>query len=313
MKNEIPHSRVGITLPELLVALILVGMLMTSTFYVFSTFFAKSLAQERQTLSHADAQVGAQFVKWDIFMTGYGMPSSVIPISCSDNTGENGSDVLTLQSVSFGLSNNAGKWSYMLSPVSGSNQITVRRWNDPDNDLTVGDYIIILSPTGTQIGLPVYQITDTTRATGPSGQDAWILTLNNLVYSSLNFVFNVGSSSGPVSTTYQIQNGNLMRDSTIFIPDVINFQVRFWIDTNGDRQIDTGELYNDLSVVSSDPSLIDNIDLVEISIVSATKGEQKYYYPKDTIYVGNQKIDVESIGRSLKYQVWESRMKPRNL
>ncbi|MCD6594842.1 PilW family protein [bacterium] len=313
MKKSILHNRNGISLPELLVAVILVGMLMSSTFYVFSTFFAKSLTQERQTLSHADTQVGTQFIKWDMFMAGYGIPSNVIPITCSDNTGVNGSDVLTIQSVSFGMSGNTGKWSYILSPVSGSNQITVRRWNNPDNDLTKDDYIIILSPIGTQIGFPVYQITDTTSAIGPAGQDAWILTLNNVVYSSLNFVFKVSNAAGPAAVTYSIQNGNLARDSTLFISDVVNFQVTFWIDTDGDRQIDAGEMYNDLSAVISNPSLLDNIDLMRISIVTATRGEQNYYYPQDTIYVGNQSVNVENIGRNLKYQVWESTIKPRNL
>ena len=307
------EGHTGISLPELLVAMILVGLLLTATFYVFSAFFSKSLAQQRESLTQADAQVGAQFIKWDIFMAGYGMPSSVIPISNQDNAGENGSDILTLQSVAFGPSGRAGKWTYMLSPANGTNQILVRRWNDPQQDITKGDYIIILSPAKGQVGLPVYQVTDTATAVGPTGQDAWLLTLNNIVNSSLNFVFSVGSATGPQSVTYYVQNGNLMRDSTIFMPNVVNFQVRFWVDLDGDKQVDAGEEMDDLSAVTYNPSLLDNIRLMRISIVSATRQPEGYYYPRDTIVVANQIINTDNYGRNLRYDLWQTIIRPRNL
>ena len=48
--ENILRFRSGITLPELLVAMILVGLLMISVFYVFSNFFKASISQERYTL-----------------------------------------------------------------------------------------------------------------------------------------------------------------------------------------------------------------------------------------------------------------------
>ncbi|RKZ34496.1 hypothetical protein DRQ33_02015 [bacterium] len=313
MNNIKEHNREGITLSEILVAMILIGLLMTTTFYVFSTFFARSLAYERQALSQADTQLGVHFLKWDLFMTGYGIPTNVIPISSSDNTGENGSDVLTLQSVAFGSSGNPGRWSYMLSPVEGTNQIIVRRWNDAEQDIVINDNIAILSPTKGQVGFSVYTVTDTTAAIGPSGQPATILTLDNIIQSAINFVFVVGPSGGPVSVNYSISNGNLMRDTSLFMTDVANFQITFWIDSNGNRQIDAGEMHNDLSAVTANPSLLDNIKLIRLSIVTATREEENYIYPQDTIIVGNQTIDVENLGRNFRYSVWENTIKPRNL
>ena len=307
------RGRKGISLPELLVAMVLVGLLLSATFYVFSAFFSKSLGQQRESLSQADAQVGSQFLKWDIFMAGYGMPASVIPISNQDNAGENGSDILTLQSVAFGPSGRSGKWTYMLAPATGTNQILVRRWNDPTQDITVGDYVIILSPTKVQVGLPVYQVTDTATAVGPAGQDAWLLTLDNIVNSALNFVFSVGSASGPQSISYYVENGNLMRDSVVFIPDVVNFQVTFWIDLDGDKKIDPGEEVNDLSAVTYNPSLLDNIKLLKVYIVTATRQPEGYSYPQNQIVVGNQTINVDELGRNFRYDLWQLLIKPRNL
>ncbi len=307
------RGRRGISLPELLVAMILVGLLLTATFYVFSAFFSKSLAQQRESLGQADVQVGSQFIKWDIFMAGYGIPSSVIPISNQDNAGENGSDILTLQSVAFGPSGRAGKWTYMLAPATGTNQIIVRRWNDPAQDITKGDYIIILSPAKGQVGLPVYQVTDTATAVGPAGQDAWILTLNNIVNSSINFVFSIGSPTGPQTVQYYVQNGNLMRDSTIFMPNVVNFQVTFWVDFNGNKQIDPGEEVNDLSDVAANPALLDNVKLMKIYVVTAIRQPDGYVYPSNEIVVANKTINVDELGRNFKYDVWQTMIKPRNL
>jgi len=200
-------------------------------------------------------------LKWDVFMAGYGMPESQLPISPSDNTGENSSDVLTLISTSFGPSGNSGKWTYIISPASATNQIMVRRWNDTDQDMAIGDYVTLLSPTKGQVGLASYKVTNRQTATGPSGQDAWLLTLDNNVSSALNFVFSLGDSNGIDSVIYYIQNGNFMRGSTVFMPGVVDFQVAFWIDTDGDRVQDAGEIYNDLSLLASNPQYRNNIKL----------------------------------------------------
>ncbi len=310
---KIDFNRAGITLTELLVAIVLVGLLMIGTFYVFSNFFSASFSQERYTLEQADTQVSAQFLKWDIFMTGYGMPASQFPISVQDNSGENSSDILTLMSTSFGSGGNEGKWSYILSPVENSTQITVRRWNDPELDIDEGEYITVLSPTKGQVGASVYQVTDRQTATGPAGQDAWTLTLNNIISTSLNFVFVVGSPTGPGTTIYYIQNGNLMRDSTVFIPGVVDFQLAFWIDTDGDRIQDAGETYNDLSILAANPQFADNVKLIRVSIVTATSGEENYVFSLDTIRTENNVLDVSSIGRNFRYDTWRNLVHPRNL
>ncbi len=306
-------GNLGVTLPELLVAVVLVGILISATLYVFSSFFSASLSQERHTMEQSDAQVGGQFIKWDVFMAGYGIPGGQLPISSQDNVGENGSDVLSLASAAFGPSGNAGKWSYILAPVTGANNILVRRWNDPDQDIAEGDYIIILSPTKAQVGLPVYQVTDRQTAVGPAGQDAWLLTLSNTVSTSLNFVFVLGDSSGPQTVTYSIQNGNLMRDSTVFMPGVVDFQIAYWVDIDGDKVQDANEIVNDLSVISGNPSLIDNIRLVRMTIVTAVRGGEGYLYPADTIVVENNVLDLAGIGRNFRYDRWQTIVKPRNL
>jgi len=311
--ENILRFRSGITLPELLVAMILVGLLMISVFYVFSNFFKASISQERYTLEQSDTQIGGQFLKWDIFMSGYGMSNATFPMSTSDNTGENSSDVLTLVSTSFGPSGNAGKWTYVISPASATNQIMVRRWDDADQDVQIGDYITLLSPTKGQVGLDVYKVTNRQSATGPSGENAWILTLNNNVSSALNFVFVLGDSNGVDSVTYSILNGNLMRDSTIFMPGVVDFQVAFWIDIDGDRTQDAGEIYNDLSILTSNPQYRDNVKLIRVSVVTASRAQEGYVFSQDTITTENNTISTSSLGQNFRYDTWRNIMSPRNL
>jgi len=306
-------NRKGISLGELLVAMVLIGLLMSATFYVFSSFFAASMSNERQAHAQSDVQVGAEIVKWDVFMSGYGCPASVIPIQSFDNAGEENSDILCMQSVAFGLSGNPGKWSYMLSPVQGLNQIVIRRWNDVAEDITVSERIVIISPTKGQVGMPFYNVTDTTRATGPAGQDAWILTLDNTIQSSLNFVYVIGSGSTHDTTIYGISNGNLMRDNMVFMPGVINMQISYWIDIDSDKRLDFGETFNNLTIVELEPRLLDNVMLMRMSLVTATRGEESYIFAFDTLQVENTTIYIDSLGRNFKYDLWENAINPRNL
>ncbi len=314
MGNAYIHKRsAGITLPELLVAMVLVGILMTATFYVFSSFFSASLSQERRTLSTADAQIGGQFLKWDIFMTGYGIPIDSMPISLQDNVGENGSDILTLISIAFGPTGNSGKWTYVISPIGGSNQMLVRRWNDPQHDVQIGEYVTFLSPTRTRIGLPYYRITNRQSASGPSGQDAWLLTMSSPVNSSNNFIFVLGDTISATTTTYYVQNGNLMRNKSVFIEGVADFQVAFWVDIDGDRNEDVGEIFNNLPTLLASPGILSQIRLIRLSILTAAKATENYYYPDQTITIENHNFDVEQFGRNYRYDIQRNIMNPRNL
>jgi len=306
-------NRSGVSIPEMLTAMLLVGLLMTTTFYIFSTFFSASMSQQRQTMEQSDTQVGTQFIKWDIFMAGFGMPGDVQSIGAIDNSGVNNSDILMVSSTAFGPGGNTGKWSYMLIPTSGTNQITIRRWNDAAQDVAVGEYIVVISATKGRVGLPSYQITNRQSATGPAAQTAWLLTLNNTISSSLNFIYVLCCPTGPATTTYQIQNGNLMRDTTVFIPGVDDFQVAYWIDTDGDRIQDVGETYNDLSILAMNPQFVDNIKLARLTVVTATRGNKGYRFSQGSITVENHTQTLSLDRRNFRYDMWQNLINPRNL
>jgi hypothetical protein len=321
IKNRFFHRklRAGISLPELMIAMLMVGILMTATFYLFTNFFKITLAQERKTSVNSELQSSAQFLKWDLFMTGFGMNATTLPITAADNAGQGGSDRLTLRSVSFGMNGTNAKWTYILAPVQRSTSVVVRRWNNTTDDIAIGDYIAVLTPAKRNVGLPTYRVTGRTSTTGPSGQPAWQLTLSSQISTGLNFIFQT-ATTGPQSVVYQIQNGNLMRDTSLFIPGATDFQIAYWVDLDRDNVEDGGEVSNNLNALINNISLIQNINYVRFSIVSAAKGTEKFIYQNPTLTVENHTINTnlnvtgtDTTRRNFRYDVWTSVVKPRNL
>ncbi len=307
-------NRCGMSLTELLVAVILVSILMSATFYVFSSFFATSLSSERRTMAQSDFQASADILKWDIFMSGYGMPSTTLPMSSNDNTTQNNSDSLTLRSMGFTMEGGTGRWTYMLSPSINSNQILVRKWPNATDNITKGDRVVILSATKARVGNAFYVVNETTSAVGPTGQAAYLLTLNGTVRSTANFVFATGNTTGnPFMATYTVRNGNLLRNGQIFIRDVVSFQVSYWIDRNGNRVQENGEIFDNLAVVQANPKLADNVLLMRLTVVTATRGEQTFVFPQDSMEVENSVLNFNNLGRNFRYDLWQNSARPRNL
>ena len=304
------HS--GLSLTELLIAMVLISFLLLGTFYMFSNFFASTLASQKTTVEQSDIQVASQFIKWDILMTGYGLARNVVPITITDNSGENNSDIITLRSTSFGLGGDRGKWTYIMQTISvSSNLITVRRWNNED-DIDTNDYITILSPLKTKVGAPVYQVVAVTETITTDSIPALILQLNQYLTTSKNFVFASTDTSGYESIVYSLNNGSLLRNDNVFLEDIADFQMSLWIDDDGDRRIDSGERYYDTSPVYSNPALIPKIRLTKVVSLTATQGDQNYRFGLDSIKVENNVINTDAVGRNKKYDLWESNYNPRN-
>ncbi|MCD6125226.1 hypothetical protein J7J62_08675 [bacterium] len=311
MSKGLLKFRDSMTLTEILVAMVLVGVLLSATFYVFSNFFSATFSHEKVSLEQVDIQVATDFTKWDIMMAGFGLPSQEMPIEITDNGGYNGSDIVTLRATSFGVGGKRARWTYILSPSVGVPQITVRRWDNRD-DLVVGDVITILTPTGQRVGMPRYRVVSLTPTIMPDSTHAYIVQLDNIVSTGRNFVFPLADTSGEEVVTYSLSGDTLYRNNDAFVSNVADFQVSFWLDLDGDRQQDSDEIVYDLSSVISNPSLIKNIRLVKLNVLTATPQAQSYVTPFDSIVVCNNVVHVSDIGEHKRYNIWESSVCPRN-
>lgn len=306
-------SRKGVSLVELMVVVVLVGILLTGATYLFITFLSGSLSRESETAVHSDTQASLGSVKWDLLMTGFALPIGNSPLDVSDGTGPNGSDQITLHSGYFGDQQNGGRWSYILAPALGTNTIQVRRWNDTERDIQMNDYIIILTPVKEQIGASILTVTNRESSTGPSGEDAYDLTLSASVSTSMNFVFALPGSTLVSDIVYALSNGKLMRNGTPILSNVEDFQAAYWVDIDQDHREDSGEWFNDLSVLSSHPEYENRIRLVRLNIVSATKGEKAYINPQTSITVENNTRSLSGVERNKRRSLWTSYAEPRNI
>ncbi|MBN2544060.1 prepilin-type N-terminal cleavage/methylation domain-containing protein [bacterium] len=302
----------GITLIELLVVLTLSSLLLSSILYLFSTFISKSVGQEKLVASNTETQNILNYIKWDILMTGYALPSDRLPISVTNNTGYKSSDQMTLRSLLFRSEMETGAWSFLLSPATGSNTILVKRWDDPNVDFVIGDKIILLTPTRRQIG-GVFTINDRTNAVGPKGEPAWLLTLDNTVFAAQVFAFSVADSNIVSEIEYKIQDGDLMRGSEVIAKNVENFQTSYWVDLNENLRQDAGEIYNNLDFLATQPTLAGRIKMIKIHLLVKSLGEKGYTYTADSLVIADNTLAFSADDMAYRRRLWETQMLPRNI
>lgn len=314
-------NRCGISLPELLVSIVLVGLLLTFTFYLFTSFFTSSFSEERKTLSQTDVQLALFHLKWDILMAGFGIERDAQSVACiNDIASQDSSDLLALLSCAFGTvvpgftaTGTLGRWSYILAPVTNSTQLFVRRWNNSQEEINKFDYIAVLSPDKYRIGATIYQVTNVQSIT-VDGVPAWNLTLNGTITTGRNFVYVTYAGTPFANVTYSIDNGNLMRGNEVILENAEDLQFVFWVDLDGDKIQDAGETFNDLSILLANPALINNLRLIQIFLASSSKEKEGFINPQTSLVVGPHTKDISAPAmRKKKYTVWNVMIHPRNL
>lgn len=315
------ENRLGMSLPEVLVSIVLVGLLLTFTFYLFTSFFTSSFSEERKTLSQTDVQLALFHMKWDILMAGFGVERDAQVITCVNGVqAQDYSDIISLVSCAFGsavpgytATGTLGRWSYILAPATNSMQLYVRRWNDSQEEINKLDYIVVLSPDKYRIGATIYQVTNIQSAT-VDGIPAWNLTLNAPITTGRNFVYVTYMNAPVANVSYSINNGNLMRAGEVILEGAEDLQFLFWVDTDGDGIQDSGEIFENLSVLLSNPALIHNLKLIHIFLATSTKESEEYINPQTSLVVGPHTKDISAPAmRKKKYTVWPVMIHPRNL
>ncbi|MBN1755089.1 prepilin-type N-terminal cleavage/methylation domain-containing protein [bacterium] len=306
-------KRKGITLIELLVVLTLSSLLISAVLYLFSTFISKSVGQERIVSSDSGTQNILNYIKWDILMAGYALPLGEMPIMNSNNTGYNNSDGITMRSLAFRNEMGSNGWTYTLVPSMGVNNLTVRRWNDPQMDIKLGDHVILLTPLKRIAGGP-YTVTDLTILTETYSEPSAVLTLDQAVSISKVFVFSVSDASIFVTeVNYEVVDGKLKRGDETISDGVENLQISFWMDSNENFKQDTGEWIDDLAILIESPGMAKRIRLIRVDLLVRTKAEQGYKYTADSLFIGDLNLQFEEDEKQYRRRLWETQILPRNL
>ncbi len=302
--------RKGLTLVELLVALTLSGIIVAGAAYFVKGFFSKGFSSRRIALSVSGLQTALSLLRMDIFMSGFAAPSDSLPIEAADNS-SSGKDELTLVALYFPTATQDCKWSYILQTYqTPTDQIMIRRWDDPKRDIAKNDRIIILTDNKEMLGNFGILVTDIMEITGPLGKPAYLITLEEAVTTGKHFVFVITQTDSLLRVHWETKGDSLLRNDNLVMTGIEDFQLAYHIDTDGDRVEEAGEWFNDLSPILADPSLADNIRKVRYSLVTAVRGESAYESPDTIVSVENHTYTPD---RNFRRYIWSSVAMSRNI
>ncbi|MEO0246744.1 MAG: PilW family protein [candidate division WOR-3 bacterium] len=297
----------GLTLVELIVALGILSILLTSVFVIYRNQMRTATTQQVVSILQTDIQQALNIIKWDLLMSGYGVPSTMIAVSGVNRT--NSSDSLSLRSTGF-LLGGTTRWSYVLDVLSGvqTNQLIVRRWNDERQDIKVGDVIIIMTDRKSVIS-PFLTVTSRQSITF-NNQDAYLLTVNNTFQTAPgNFVFVV--PGGQVGTAaYWVRNDTLFRNNEPFLTGVEDFQVSYWVDLNNNKIMETNErVHNPVGI----KNFADLLRSVRVSLVLVGPVDRTFTYPEAQITNEDRTYTLTGMARNRRRRFYALEVKVRNV
>ena len=132
-------SERGVTLLELMVVMAIFLIVVTATLAFLSTHAKRTSQEIAKTKITQEGMISELMLVRDIAMAGMGVPTEFngqfVPISSSDNTGQNGSDELSIKGAGISSGNyDYFKWGYNLDYIdSSSTTITISVLPEPGN------------------------------------------------------------------------------------------------------------------------------------------------------------------------------------
>jgi prepilin-type N-terminal cleavage/methylation domain-containing protein len=185
-------------------------------------------------------------------------------ILSGDNSGFNGSDYLVVKALNVARNFTAGKWQYLYS--DGSKEPWIPQWEEVDRDNNNDQYstvrVIVISPGSTESNAMSLIVSGGTYSSidvsGLPSSGFWPATGSppNVMYgvdpdTSLRMPFNradyyISNSNVPsrcapntgVLVKATINHGDGKRNAMPLLDCVADFQVDYWLDTDGDGDID---------------------------------------------------------------------------
>lgn len=293
----------GFTLVELLVSITIVMVIMAVAVAAYMKLLQGYKTGAKASENYISDLCGLELLRQDIEMAGYGLPlnlngnsyneavAAVTPTTLNDsgnpprafamsnNTGQNGSDILAIKSSIADINNASKKWSMI--PWS-TTTFQVKAWGgatlDPNADFTSteGDSFIILDnggalqPAGGGVGFTTYTFNGNTPTSGyyqntsngtalptpPNNQSVFFLYgidtnagVHRMPFNRVDYYLDrvTGQFPSSCADSYTLYRGTIIqtgasagnRTSTAVLDCVRDFQVAFGLDTNNDGAVDT--------------------------------------------------------------------------
>ncbi len=266
----------GLSLVELMVSLVVVLVVIATASTAYVKLYGSFKVESRITETQMDTLCGLELFRYDVEMAGYGLPHDMNSLTYSeataspanlfndattavprafvfrDNNGTNGSDILVIKSSVANITNITQKWS-LIYMETGS--CRVKSWGNGDLDFVAGEQVIVLDDQNRRL----LAVASNWKLTY---QDSTCTGLPNPTVG-INLVYGIGSSApsmpfnrvdyyldtaGPLPSRcfpgsailYRatINQSGGARNPQPLIDCVMDFQVAFGRDTNGDNAVD---------------------------------------------------------------------------
>lgn len=281
----------GVTLVELMIALVLAIFVLSLAFFIFSKQFKYSVVEESKSKLEIESYTGINLIIYDISHAGFGLEISRKPLDARNSS----PDTLIVVGNAANTASSP-KWSVVMKKAQLTNTILVRRWGK--DDFIQGDWLVILSDNKTYIGGP-YEIIETNEVNGPDlngdGSPDPGLRLKLDVTPGINvgkasLVFRVSPNHVADTIIYYLSNNTLFRNNSPLISNVEDFEVSFLLDTDYNGVYDTWTA--DVSGLNAE-QLRSQLGAVRFSIlVRSDKRDLEYKFPKNKIMVEDHEFDV---------------------
>ncbi len=296
--------RKGLTLIELIVALGILSILLTGVFVIYRSQMRTATTQQSISILQTDVQQALNIIKWDLLMSGYGVPANIQPVWSVNRV--NSSDSLILRSTGF-LVGGTTRWSYVMDAMGG-NEIIVRRWNDERQDVHIGDVIVIM--TDRKGVVSPFLTVNSRESMSYNNQDAYRLTLSSGVQTAQgNFVFVVPGSQ-VASAIYWHRNDTLFRNNEPFLANVEDFQVSYWVDVNGNGVMETTERVMNPASVNNFTNFLRS---TRVSIVLVGPIDRDYTYPENQVTNEDRTYSLTGIQKNRRRRFYAIEVKARNI
>jgi len=311
------RNKKGLTLVELMVALLIFGVFMASLVQVLSLQNRKSVQVQTTSNLHMDAQVAFDILKNDIYHAGLGISVDRFPILSND--GGDNPDAITLFGVALGSEIPELRWNPVIEK-SGNGVFVCLSWEDTTKNIQLNDNIVVLASDKTLIydTLKVTQVRrdrDTLKITVNNNSASCLASSNLFVIIDRNIYLN--------GITYHIENIDgvpvLMRGNERFLENVEDIQFAYGLDINNDGEVEDNEFRDDLMDFEdeidgfSSSTLYDRKFLVRLSMLVRTENRlQDVLYPEN-LRIENRTINFTPSERKYDRVLLTTTISPRNV
>ena len=313
---SLPTSRKGMTLVEVLVALVIMTVVLGAIYSILNIQRSKAINVQTTTILQTDAQVALALFRWDIFMAGFGMPTSDNVIATANNISSSGSDSLHMYSMAFGFEATRANWAPVLVGAT-NNHVKVFRYADALAGFNVNDTIVIISQERNLLErtLIINDIDTLEIIQGFDTIPAVDLTVSRSVTVGQGATcVRIDSASYFNGISYYIDGQNrLMRGDEVFLDNVEDIQFAYGIDENDNGQIEDAEWYNDLTPFPATYLSRHTIVIRAAFVVLSERALGNYVYPGDSIAIEDHSYSLNDAQKKRKRVIVRSVTFPRNM